>query len=87
MSKFAILIKPFGVYVKAWGFFVEQGGTTGEWGRSWTQVEARDIEAARRKGLKMRDAPKRKRHNFKAAAARNAEAFASTKSKDGMYPI
>ncbi len=27
------------------------------------------------------------RHNFKAAAARNAKAFASTKSKDGMFPI
>ncbi len=27
------------------------------------------------------------RHNFKAATKRNAKAFASTKSKDGQYPI
>ena len=27
------------------------------------------------------------KHDFKRAAAENAKAFASTKSKDGQYPI
>ena len=81
MSKFAILIKPHGVYVKEWTFFVKQGGTKEDWGKNWKQVEARDIEAARRKGLRIRDG------RFRRAAARNAKAFASTRSKDGQYPI
>ncbi len=81
MSKFAVLIKPFAVYVKGWGFFVKQGGTKEDWGKSWKQVEAKDIEAARKKGLKIQA------DRFKRAAARNAKAFASTMSKDGQYPI
>jgi hypothetical protein len=135
MSKFAILIKPWAVSVKAWWFFVEQGGLKEFWGKEWMPVEAHNIEAARRKGLRARDTVKglcertwpsprklaahsvgwggptgicfncgkgflyderaikrslkvpSRRHNFKASAARNAKAFASTKSKDGQYPI
>jgi hypothetical protein len=52
--------------------------------------QLRDIQSTDRPKEVTCAACKRKRarrHNFKAAAARNAKAFASTKSKDGMYPI
>lgn len=135
MSKFAVLVKSWSISVKSWYFFVDQGGTTQPWGKGWRQVEAHDLEAARKKGELARDVRPgpcnrilsgrplknhlirswsegvgfcaecgrsfrwseadiekrlkgfRRRHNFKAAAARNAKAFASTKSKDGQYPI
>lgn len=133
MSKFAVLIKPWSISVKSWYFFVDQGGTAQPWGKGWRQVEAHDMEAARRRGEMARDVRpgpcnrafserplknhlirswsegvgfcsecgrsfrwseadikrslSRQRHNFKAAAARNAKAFASTKSRDGQYPI
>ncbi len=53
MTKFAVLIQPWGVYVKVWWFFKQQGGTRKKWGRNWRPVMARDIESARRKGKKM----------------------------------
>lgn len=136
MSKFMVLIRTYSVAVKQRRFFVDQGGDREPWGKDWQEVEAHDLEAARRKGLLARDSrpgpcertwpsrrlrkdhrvnwsgnagiclncgtgftydegvvnkalkePRRRRHNFKAAAARNKKAFASTKSKDGQYPI
>ena len=136
MSKFAILIKPWGVFVKAWRLFIEQGGLKRPWGKEWRTVDAHDIKAARRKGKTARDTvagrcertwpsrrkrkahsvnwfgnagvclncgsgflyeeirialalrtPNKPRHDSKKAATRNAKAFASTKSKDGQYPI
>lgn len=81
MRKFAVLVKPFGVYVKEWEFFVKQGGLNDGWGKAWRPIKATSIEDARSRGERLRD------RSFKRAAARNAKAFGSTKSKDGMYPI
>ena len=53
MSDFMVLIQPWGVYVKERGFFIEQGGDRHPWGQHWRRVKARDIESARRKGMKM----------------------------------
>lgn len=55
MIKFAVSIRPWAVYVKYWTFFVSQGGLTSKWGKHWRPIIARDIEAARRKGIKIRD--------------------------------
>ena len=53
MQKFAVLVEPWGVYVKEWSFFLEQGGRRQKWGRRWKPIMARDLESARRKGQKM----------------------------------
>jgi hypothetical protein len=55
MSKFAVLIESWAVYVKEWDFFVEQGGLAQPWGKKWKPIMARDIESARRKGISRRD--------------------------------
>ncbi len=52
--KFRILVEPWAVYVKTAEFFESQGGVTAEWGKSWREVEAIDIEAARAIGEKER---------------------------------
>lgn len=56
MRKFAVLIQPWAVYVKDWDFYVSQGGLHKPWGKQWRPIMARDIESARRKGLRIRDA-------------------------------
>ena len=48
----AVLIKPWGVYVKDWSFYVEQGGLRLPWGKAWVAIMARDLESARRKGYR-----------------------------------
>lgn len=51
-DKYAVLVKPWGVYVKGWDFFVMQGGLVDSWGNEWRPVFANSIEAARRKATK-----------------------------------
>ena len=53
MHDYMVLIQPWAVYVKERGFFIEQGDLRDAWGKAWRRVKARDIESARRKGLKM----------------------------------
>ena len=53
MSDFMVLIQPWGVYVKARWFFIQQGGLCEPWGKSWRRVRASSLEAARNKGKKM----------------------------------
>lgn len=55
MTKFAVLIEPWAVYVKEWDFFIQQGGRRQKWGKKWRPIMARDIESARLKGLRIRD--------------------------------
>ena len=60
MTKFAVLIEPWAIYVKEWDFFVEQGGMRQKWGKHWRPIMARSIEDARLKGLRIRDGKKAK---------------------------
>jgi hypothetical protein len=53
MKKYMVLIQPWGVYVKDYDFFVEQGGLKDPWGKHWRLVRASSIEAARNKGKRM----------------------------------
>lgn len=61
MKQFAVLVEPWGVYVKSWTFFIRQGGATQEWGRNWVRISAKDIASARAKG-------ERRRKRLKAGA-------------------
>lgn len=64
MRDFMVLIQPWAVYVKERGFFIQQGGNRDAWGKAWRRVKARDIESARRKGLKMHRFEKGKRIEY-----------------------
>lgn len=61
MKQFAVLVRPWGVYVKSWSFFIRQNGLTQAWGRDWVMIPAKDIEAARATG-------ERRRKRLKGAA-------------------
>ena len=67
MKKYAVLIQPWGVGVKEWWYYVEQGGLRQKWGKHWRGIFATSIEDARIRGFRIRDGKNAKppaRFNF-----------------------
>lgn len=50
MSDYAVILWMGTVYVKPWADFVQAGGLTCDWGKSWHKVQATSEEAARQHG-------------------------------------
>ncbi len=54
LLKWAIHVNSGGAtFVKAYDFFVQQGGTTDDWGKHWKIVHAKDIHEARTLAIKL----------------------------------
>lgn len=55
MPVFYIKIEPKTIHVQDETLFRTQGGPYQPWGKEWRKIEAVNLEAARREGVRLRD--------------------------------